>query len=600
MNKNPDEKENASRNRSEEKTIGDSGKGTDNIHVEKSIPDNVKLDIHNINQGQKIGKPDITFDQTTTGNLNETINFSSEIRGKVIPNPDRLTHSTINDAPTSHDTIGVTPIVKALARILIHPETQTPLTAGIYGPWGSGKTSFMRQVKNEIIRISTEDKKFLQVDFNAWKYTNKEELWMALLCLIASTFEQNSGFIKKYFYRLKLILKKINVASIICNLILLGVILLLILMIPLPIDTNVEASKWYSFINFFSFLPKSILSLISFLVISKSARVNLKKFMLPIGIDFSELVSSKNKNSINNFDDFQSKFTTAIDLYIPKKGRLIVYIDDLDRCSPTNTIKVIEAISLFLDLNKCIFVLGTDYDLFSKSIEVYYEDLYQKINQGKDDRKNGLLIETENESIFIDYEKPYGQYFLDKIIQIPIFIPKLNQRERENYLNSLLGSALTDSFDSDPKEKSNSLSKNEIIPDKKLSLEKEMIDSLINVTSIINPNPRNLKRFLTKFRFVYFLYYLNYRIFPRIEDDLLPIWFLYHELCTDEISALGKNHTTLPWDDFLSGFSGTYEKISAISSEFKKREKTKNLLPLQASNLTIEPYLELTRCLRTQ
>ena len=52
--------------------------------------------------------------------------------------------------------------------------------------------------------------------------------------------------------------------------------------------------------------------------------------------------------------------------------------------------------------------------MFSKSIEVHYDDLYQKINQEKNDHKNGLLVETENEMIFINYEKPYGQYFLDR------------------------------------------------------------------------------------------------------------------------------------------------------------------------------------------
>src|ERR1041385_268634 len=62
-----------------------------------------------------------------------------------------LTAST-GDQPTGKDTIGFTPYVKALASFLTHKQTRGPLTVSIEGEWGSGKSSFMMQLENELLR----------------------------------------------------------------------------------------------------------------------------------------------------------------------------------------------------------------------------------------------------------------------------------------------------------------------------------------------------------------------------------------------------------------------------------------------------------------
>jgi predicted KAP-like P-loop ATPase len=47
----------------------------------------------------------------------------------------------LDDRPAREDTLGFQPYVDALADILLDPATHTPLVVGVYGPWGSGKTS---------------------------------------------------------------------------------------------------------------------------------------------------------------------------------------------------------------------------------------------------------------------------------------------------------------------------------------------------------------------------------------------------------------------------------------------------------------------------
>src|SRR5262245_1249068 len=58
--------------------------------------------------------------------------------------------ATLGDQPSDDDTLGFTPYVDAVAAFLLNEGTQPPLTMSIEGPWGSGKTSFMRQLNGRL------------------------------------------------------------------------------------------------------------------------------------------------------------------------------------------------------------------------------------------------------------------------------------------------------------------------------------------------------------------------------------------------------------------------------------------------------------------
>ncbi|NES85908.1 MAG: hypothetical protein F6K10_33500 [Moorea sp. SIO2B7] len=63
---------------------------------------------------------------------------------------------TIGDQPAEKDQLGFEPYVIAMAEFLTHPDTNPPLTLSIEGEWGSGKSSFMKQLEAEILRKSEE------------------------------------------------------------------------------------------------------------------------------------------------------------------------------------------------------------------------------------------------------------------------------------------------------------------------------------------------------------------------------------------------------------------------------------------------------------
>lgn len=128
-----------------------------------------------------------------------------------------------------------------------------------------------------------------------------------------------------------------------------------------------------------------------------------------MGIPFKE-AQELFKHSIEIKSTLRDDFETAIGESLQDK-RLVVFIDDLDRCLPEKTIDILEVIKLFLDVFKCVFIIGVAREMIERGIEVRYKTEGQSPISGKD--------------------------YIEKIIQVPFILPPIREKDIIRFIENL-------------------------------------------------------------------------------------------------------------------------------------------------------------------
>lgn len=99
---------------------------------------------------------------------------------------------------------------------------------------------------------------------------------------------------------------------------------------------------------------------------------------------------------VAQIDRLKEEFQTLINNKAGNDGRVVIFVDDLDRLQPGKAVELLEVLKLFLDCEKCVFVLAIDYGVVSRGVKEKYG---------------------------ADFSDEKGKSFFDKIIQVPFKMP---------------------------------------------------------------------------------------------------------------------------------------------------------------------------------
>ena len=299
----------------------------------------------------------------------------------------------VNDLPTGMDALDFKPYVETLADIA--KTGNTPLTIGVFGSWGSGKTSLMIMVKELLAENSTI------AWFDAWKYDKEETLWRAFLLIILNALYEDKKISDDELTRLTAMLYRaldleksggvtIDLAKLTEKTVLAGVQLGLSF-IP-GVNTLTELAKE---------LQKGSVGTAQQGVLDAIQR---ERSLIHI-------------EQVRSLEQFVEEFRELVAERVTKQGeRLVVFVDDLDRCLPEKAIEVLEAIKLFVDAPGCVFFLGLDREVIERGIEIRYQE---------HKRKNG-------DNYVID-----GARYLEKIIQLPFQLPAVERSKMDEFVRGL-------------------------------------------------------------------------------------------------------------------------------------------------------------------
>ena len=313
------------------------------------------------------------------------------------------------DHATNHDLLNFDDFREALHDIVTNAET--PLTAGIFGPWGSGKTSLMQMVRQQIEKEGKA--RYRSIWFTAWKYDRQEVLWRAFILRVIDALYPRESEPAELPREERDILQNPGERE--------ARLIALLNRLEESVYSAVEweemgdrAIQWWQFI---SNVTKAGVET-GAAVTTGGLSLSLKKMLGGDDTPVDEIqkaaeaigkeTKSYHRRQLFHMEQFEKTFAEAVQLIDDKgDGRLVVFVDDLDRCLPEKAIEILEAIKLFLEVPGVVFVLGMDQAVIRRGIEARYGTFFQQaVNE-----RSELPIR--------------GDVYLQKIVQIPFHLPAM-------------------------------------------------------------------------------------------------------------------------------------------------------------------------------
>lgn len=286
------------------------------------------------------------------------------------------------DNASKIDMLSYEPYAELLHDIALS-ERVNPLTIGLFGNWGSGKSTVLTLIEEKIKR--EENPKVVSVFVNAWMFEGYDDAKTALMEVILRTLEENKDIKAKVGDKLKSLRDRVDWFRVGGYAMKKGVPYLLSASLGNPLPLLFDGLK--------SFVPKD----------EKQAEEAMAGLMKT-----KEFLKEQSEdNIVQNIRMFREEFEEMMN--DSRLENLIIIIDDLDRCSPERIIETLEAIKLFLAVKKTTFIIAIDEDVVSYAVQ----RKYPKIDDAT-----------------LDISKDY----IEKIVQMPIRIPELSDIDVKNYL----------------------------------------------------------------------------------------------------------------------------------------------------------------------
>ena len=289
-----------------------------------------------------------------------------------------------SDNETTRDYLNFGVVAKTVAEI-IDKSNSRPISIGVSGAWGVGKSSMIKLIQKELFEKqedNTEDPtKYIFVEFNAWLYQGYDDARAALIDVVASKIADEAAL-------------REGLGEKISNLF--------------------ERIKWFRLMAMTAVTATSVFTGVP---LNGVARKALDLFTgaddksETEGINLDEMEQEGKKLIKEGIDKTPPKQIQALrdtfEKILSEMGvTLVVLIDDLDRCLPETTISTLEAIRLLLFLPHTAFVIAADDQMIKHAVKKHFSGI-------EDD-----LVTN----------------YFDKLIQVPIRVPPLGTQEVRAYM----------------------------------------------------------------------------------------------------------------------------------------------------------------------
>ncbi len=254
------------------------------------------------------------------------------------------------------------------------------LVIGLFGEWGSGKSWILERLQEhyKIDKKKFDDKSIIiPVWFNPWRYEAEEHLIVPLLMTIYDTLKKHENVLPD----------------------------------NIPLHQKISDAAGYFWQSAIAFSR------------AWTFKVGPVNFSSDKALEAQEELQEKQAEA-DKLPSLHSCYYDFEKMLQDKTGnelKFLFLIDDIDRCLPERAVQMLEAIKLFLDVPGCVFVLGVDDEVIERGIKYRYKDYNQDSEPTNGNDPDSLPPIT-------------GMEYLEKIIQLPVRLPLMQERQVAGFL----------------------------------------------------------------------------------------------------------------------------------------------------------------------
>lgn len=304
----------------------------------------------------------------------------------------------INDNEAAVDLLHYGAVAKTVLR-LVESACDAPISIGVHGDWGAGKSTVLALIEREVkdsAQTIKDGPRPLCLRFNGWQFQGFEDTKAALLETIITQIRDSRPASEKVKAQVIEALKQIDYLKLAKKSTQWGLTFFTGVPHPEQVTGAISAIKALIGMGKESVTPDAIEKSVQDIegIIKPSAGPKIPEHIEAFKKEFRELIK-----------------TAEI-------SKLIVLVDDLDRCLPATVIDCMEAIRLFLFTEHTAFVIAADEAMVQYAVKQHFPDLPNS-----------------------DGPRSYALNYLEKLIQVPFRIPPMGSVETQHYITLALAEA---------------------------------------------------------------------------------------------------------------------------------------------------------------